>query len=170
MTKTMFASLRSASTSCHSRSLSGEPKLYAATRKSSLCARLSSRSAFRNGDKRLDPTYRTVIFIGQDLHDFQDKTRFTLHLPVDPQDCGRCHAAFPTHSRQHPSIHVHSPPTTAAPANAPSADSNRANARALSHQTKTCSRLPSRSNHQLHPPSRSTRKYSTRDSRSPRHL
>src|ERR1041385_4357042 len=82
MTKTMFASLRSASTSCHSRSLSGEPKLYAATRKSSLCARLSSRSAFRNGDKRLEPTYRTVIFIGQDLHDFQDKQdlRYTFQL------------------------------------------------------------------------------------------
>src|ERR1043166_541065 len=62
MTKTMSVSARPPSTSCHSRSLSGDPKLYAATWRSSLCARLISRSAFRSGASKLDPTYAIVIF------------------------------------------------------------------------------------------------------------
>src|ERR1043166_5718755 len=62
MTNTTFASTRSASTSSHSRSLNGEPKLYAATRKSTLYARLISRSAFRSGASKLDPTYKIVTF------------------------------------------------------------------------------------------------------------
>src|ERR1041384_570059 len=62
MIKTTFASSRSASTSCHSRSLSGDPKLYAATRSPRLCTRLISRSAFFSGASKLDPTYKIVIF------------------------------------------------------------------------------------------------------------
>src|ERR1051326_2741088 len=62
MTKTIFASLRSFSTSRHSRSESGDPKLYAATRRSSLCTRLISRSAFLSGASKLEPTYKIVIF------------------------------------------------------------------------------------------------------------
>src|SRR3954452_8975106 len=62
MTKTIFVSCKSCSTSSHSRSLSGEPKLYAATRRSSLCARLISRSADFSGANKLDPTYKIVIF------------------------------------------------------------------------------------------------------------
>src|SRR6185369_11214787 len=62
MTNTTFAASRSFSTSTHSPSLSGEPKLCAATRKSRLCTRLISRSAAFSGDSKLDPTYKIVIF------------------------------------------------------------------------------------------------------------
>src|SRR5690349_12544307 len=62
MTKTIFELFRSFSTSSHSLSLSGDPKLYAATRRSSLCTRLISRSADFSGASKLEPTYKIVIF------------------------------------------------------------------------------------------------------------
>src|SRR6185503_1260470 len=62
MTKMILACVKSSSTSAHSRSLSGDPKLYAATLSSSLCARLISRSAFLSGASKLEPTYKIVIF------------------------------------------------------------------------------------------------------------
>src|ERR1044072_3924851 len=62
MTNTIFAFFRSPSTSPHSRSESGDPKLYAATLRSSLCARLISRSACLSGASKLVPTYKIVIF------------------------------------------------------------------------------------------------------------
>src|ERR1044072_6427849 len=62
MTNTIFAFFRSPSTSPHSRSESGDPKLYAATLRSSLCARLISRSADLSGASKLEPTYKIVIF------------------------------------------------------------------------------------------------------------
>src|ERR1041385_5547100 len=62
MTKTIFVSSKSCSTCNHSLSLSGDPKLCAATRRSSLCTRLISRSASLSGASKLDPTYKIVIF------------------------------------------------------------------------------------------------------------
>src|SRR6185436_17201381 len=62
MTKMMFESCKFCSTSSHSPSFKGDPKLDAATLSSSLCARLISRSAFLSGARKLEPTYKIVIF------------------------------------------------------------------------------------------------------------
>src|ERR1041385_1686092 len=96
MTKTILDCFRSSSTSRHSLSLSGDPKLYAATLRSSLCTRLISRSACLSGANKLEPTYKIVIFnlcnlwlsnsfelvfeTGTDLSSFL--AHYRLHIPV----------------------------------------------------------------------------------------
>src|SRR5436305_8582759 len=94
-------------------------------------------------------------------------TRIRLRLRADPPDFERCREVFRVYRHRRPNNPDHTLPTTVGPSNAPSVDSNHANAPASIRQTKTYSPLPSRSNHRLHPQSRSTQTCSTRDSQSP---